>query len=60
MFNREINSLTKSLASVAKGNYDNPTKFAAIMIAVKAVGEAIQQHNPKFDLDNCERTVRGF
>lgn len=60
MFNREVNALTRHLRELAKLTVDNPARFAGVMDAARVVGKAIQESNPKIDLDKFEKTIRGF
>lgn len=60
MYNREIYSLTKHLRQAASELYDQPTKFAVVMSVVRKVGEAIKEQKPNFDIEQFEKTVRGF
>ena len=58
MYNREINSLTRRLRELAKSTHDNPARFAGVIDAVRVVGEAIKESNPKIDLDKFEMSLQ--
>lgn len=60
MYNREINSLIRHLRQATSELYDQPTKFAVAMSVVRKVGEAIREQKPNFNIEQFEKTVRGF
>ena len=56
MLNRDVNSLVRHLKLIAQGN-NSPSDYAVIMKVVRAVGLAIREKNPKFNIQEFENRI---